>query len=63
MKKIFVDTAAWLALINSKDSFHDLTVAIRKKLKTQGYHFVTTDFVFLEVADGLNSPKFKQKTI
>ncbi|MGI0480248.1 type II toxin-antitoxin system VapC family toxin [Geminocystis sp. CENA526] len=63
MKKVFVDTAAWLALINNKDYFHDLVVEIRKKLKVQGYYFVTTDFVFLEVADALNSPKFRQQTI
>jgi hypothetical protein len=63
MKKIFVDTAAWLALINNKDRFHNVTVEIRRSLKAQGYHFVTTDFVFLEVADALCSPKFRQRTI
>jgi predicted nucleic acid-binding protein len=63
MKKVFVDTAAWLALINNKDDYHDLAVEIRKKLKAQGYYFVTTDFVFLEVADALNSPKFRRQAI
>lgn len=40
MKKVFVDTATWLALINKKDDFHDLAVEIRKNLKAQGYYFV-----------------------
>jgi predicted nucleic acid-binding protein len=63
MKKVFVDTDAWLALINNKDYSHNLAVEIRKRLKAQSYYFVTTDFVFLEVADALNSPKFRQQTI
>ncbi|CAD5915901.1 23S rRNA-specific endonuclease VapC20 [Planktothrix agardhii] len=63
MKKVFVDTAAWLALINDKDYFHNSAVRIRKELKSQGYYFVTSDFVFLEVADALNNPKFRKNAI
>ena len=63
MKKVFVDTAAWLALINSQDDFHDLAIKVRKKLKRNGYNFTSTDFVFLEVADALNNPRFRKQTI
>ncbi len=63
MRKVFVDTAAWLALINIKDDFHHSAINIRKQLKREGYSFVTTDFVFLEVADALTSPQFRKQTI
>lgn len=63
MKKVFVDTAAWLALINNRDDFHDSAIRIRKQLKKEHYKFITSDFVFLEVADALNSANFRQQTI
>lgn len=63
MKKVFVDTAAWLALINSRDYLHDSAINVRRQLKQNGYNFVTTDFVFLEVADALSSPPYRQQTI
>jgi uncharacterized protein len=63
MKKVFIDTAAWLALINIDDDFHKLAIKIRKKLQEEGYQFITSDFIFLEVADALTSPHTRQKTI
>lgn len=63
MKKVFIDTAAWLALINIDDDFHLQAKQIRKRLQQESYHFVTTDFVFLEVADALTSPRFCKKLL
>lgn len=63
MKKVFVDTAAWLALINVDDDFHQSAQQVRKRLKEEGYKFITSDFVFLEVADALTSPLVRQQTI
>jgi uncharacterized protein len=50
-------------LINIDNYFHQLAISTRKNLQEQGYQFVTSDFVFLEVADALTSPYTRQKTI
>lgn len=63
MNKVFVDTAAWLALINFDDDFHEIAKQIRKNLEKENYQFITSDFVFLEVADALTTPFMRQKTI
>ena len=51
--QVFVDTAAWLALINIDDDFHYLAKQVRKKLQQDNCSLITSDFVLLEVADGL----------
>jgi len=43
--KVFVDTAAWLALINVDDNFHSLAKQVRIKLQQDNYSLVTSDFV------------------
>lgn len=51
--KIFVDTAAWIALINKRDSLHYPALEINKNLRQKQCSLITTEFVLLEVADGL----------
>ena len=63
MKKVFVDTAAWIALINSNDEFHGSALLVMRQLQQQKCQLVTTDFVLLEVADALTSLKLRPKTI
>lgn len=63
MTKIFVDTAAWIALINVDDAFHEQAKRVRATLQQQKCHLVTTDFVLLEVADALVLPKIRSQTI
>ncbi|MEL7224107.1 MAG: hypothetical protein AAGL17_04390, partial [Cyanobacteria bacterium J06576_12] len=41
------DTAAWLALLNSADIWHQKAQAIRSELTRTGCLFITTDFVLL----------------
>ncbi|MCI2431001.1 PIN domain-containing protein [Candidatus Acetothermia bacterium] len=59
MTKVFVDTAAWLALINADDTFHQKAKAVRTELLQSKADFVTTDQVLIEVANGLSSPRFR----
>ena len=51
MSKVFIDTAAWIALINSRDNLHTQAKQVRHKLRQQNALLVTTEFVLLEVAD------------
>lgn len=48
MSQAFIDTWAWVALIDKKDSEHEKAKHASKKLLEQKYVFVTTNFVFAE---------------
>ncbi len=63
MPQIFVDTAAWIALLNADDSLHTRAWEILKELRRENARLVTTEFVLLEVADALSSPLFRSQTV
>lgn len=63
MPKVFVDTAAWIALLNISDMLHNYAEQVMSKLLQQKTLLVTTEFVLLEVADALSSPTIRVKTI
>ena len=63
MGKVFVDTAAWLALVNKDDDLHTQAIQVKNKLQTDKSFLITTDFIFLEVADALATLKFRRITI
>lgn len=61
--KVFVDTAAWIALANADDELHTRADQIMSDLLTQKARLVTTEFVLLEVADALGTPSLRANTI
>ena len=63
MSKVFVDTAAWLALVNTDDDLHDQAIQVKNQLQQEKAYLITTDFIFLEVADALAATKFRRRTI
>lgn len=63
VNKVFVDTAAWIALLNTSDELHTRAVQIMAMLRQQKAKLVTTEFVFLEVADALSTPNVRSQTI
>ena len=63
MDRVFVDTAAWIALINLSDALHTRAQQVTRMLGEQNTLLVTTDFVLLEVADALSAPSFRTKTV
>jgi predicted nucleic acid-binding protein len=56
MRKVFVDTAAWIALINISDDLHVPAQQVMSVLRQQKAQLMTTEFVLLEVADALSAP-------
>ncbi|MGB5631412.1 MAG: hypothetical protein WBM86_01365 [Waterburya sp.] len=54
MNQVFVDTAAWIALLNMDDVWHQEAHRAKSDLVKNNYVFITTDFVLLEVADALS---------
>ena len=58
-----MDTAAWIALINQRDTLHQQAFIIRKELYRKSMPLVTTEFVLMEVADAFASPPMRQTVI
>jgi predicted nucleic acid-binding protein len=56
VRKVFVDTVAWIALLNSSDGLHTPAQQVMHDLRQQNVQFVTTEFVLIEVADALSAP-------
>ena len=63
MEKIFVDMAAWLALLNKDDDLHAQARQVMKTLRRQRVALITTEFVLLEVADALSAPIHRGRTV
>lgn len=63
MDKVFVDTAAWIALLNTSDALHPPALQVMNQLRQQKAFLVTTEFVLLEVADALSTPTIRTKTV
>lgn len=61
--KVFVDTAALIALINTSDDLHSRATQIMSDLLSQKVRLVTTELVLLEVADALAAPHLRSTTI
>ena len=52
---VFVDTSAWLALINDSDADQKKAKAVRDKLLQGKKRFFVTDYINFEIADNLPS--------
>ncbi len=63
MAEVFVDTVAWLALINTSDTLHEPALRIMAQLRAQQVRLTTTEFILLEVADALSTPAVRGQTI
>ena len=63
MMQVFVDTSAWIALINARDQLHRQAHNVNARLTQQRVRWVTTEFVLIEVADALSSPPLRQLAI
>lgn len=61
--KVFVDIAAWIALANIDDELHTHAAQIMSDLLARKTKLITTDFVLLEVADALATPKLRVNTV
>jgi len=50
---VFVDTFAWLALVNRSDESHEAACMSRDQLEQQKTRLITTDYVIVEVANSM----------
>lgn len=63
MSEVFVDTAAWLGLLNQSDRLHQQAKKVEKSLKANKRLWVTTDFILIEVADALCNVSQRSQTV
>ncbi len=60
---VFVDTAAWLALVSRRDALHRPAQQVFSDLRRRGARFATTGFVLLEVANTLSPPDTRSQPV
>lgn len=61
MDEVFVDTAAWIALLDEADSLHRKATEVLERLSANKSRLVTTEFVLLELGDGFSSIDKREK--
>lgn len=59
LQSVFLDTAYVNALINTRDQWHEVAVRWERKLATDRRQLITTEFVLVEIADGLAAVRFR----
>jgi predicted nucleic acid-binding protein len=62
-RPIFLDTAYVNALVNTRDQWHDAAVQWQRKLSAEKRRLVTTEFVLVEIADGLAAVRFRGQAV
>ena len=63
MPKVLVDTAAWIALVNTRDELHKQAEEVMAELRRRNVALVTTEFVLLEVANALCASAWRAKAV
>jgi uncharacterized protein len=51
---VFVDTVAWIALVNKSEELHESSCLVRDMLVQQKTKLVTSDYVIVEIANFLS---------
>ena len=57
---LFLDTAYIYALFNNRDQWHQRALEWQRKLDAEQRPLLTTEFVCIEIANGLAALKFRQ---
>lgn len=58
---LFLDTAYIYALVNDRDQWHDAAVRWERRLARNRRRLVTTEFILVEIADGLSAVRFRDQ--
>ncbi|MEO6590485.1 MAG: PIN domain-containing protein [Pyrinomonadaceae bacterium] len=60
---VFVDTAAWIALLITRDELHAQATGVMQKLRGKNAKLVTSESVLSEFANALSPVKNRQKAV
>lgn len=59
----FLDTAYLLALVNTRDPWHQQAIAWEQMLARERRPLLTTEFVLIELADALATVRFRRQAV
>lgn len=62
MPVVFVDTVAWIALANTRDSLHGVAREMFDRLWESETSFITSEFVLIELGNALSSRELRSRT-
>ena len=62
-KFVFLDTAYANALINTRDQWHERAVVWQERLAKEMRPLLSTEFVLVEIADGLATVRFRKQAV
>ena len=60
---LFLDTSFVYALVNTRDQWHTVAVRWQRRLSAEQYKLHTTEFVLLEIANGLSAIRFREQSV
>lgn len=60
---IFLDTSYIQAVLNTRDQWHEAAAQWEQRLRTRSLRLLTTEFVLVEVADGLAAARFRSVAV
>lgn len=63
MEEVFVDTVAWIALLDESDLLHKRASAVLHELSKNKSRMITTEFVLLELGDGFSVAGKREKAV
>ena len=63
MTRVFVDTAAWVGLLNTRDELHEAAQRQIGELRRQNAQLITTEFVLLELANMFSALVWRQRVV
>jgi uncharacterized protein len=62
-RPIFLDTAYVNALVNTRDQWHEAAVQWERTLSADKRRLVTTEFILVEIGDGLAAVRFRVQAV
>jgi len=62
-RKVFVDTSAWLALVNKSDAAHQKARKVRDTLLKYPSQFLVTNYVMVEIANAFSRIPYKETAV
>lgn len=57
--KVFVDTSFFVALLNSRDAYHQAALSIQAQLDKQKVRKVTSEYILIELGDGFSRLQYR----
>jgi predicted nucleic acid-binding protein len=52
--RVFVDSFAWIAMINRRDNYYRFSIDLLDELLKQRTNFVTTNYILIETINALS---------